>query len=74
MTEPNPIDQAFLKKLTDIVLANLQNDKFGVRELVRKSGYSHYILTRKLHSLTNKTINQFIRETRLQKALELLHN
>jgi TolB-like protein/AraC-like DNA-binding protein/Tfp pilus assembly protein PilF len=74
MTEPNPIDQAFLKKLTDIVLTNLQNDKFGVRELVKESGYSHYTLTRKLHSLTNKTINQFIRETRLQKALELLHN
>jgi len=72
MTEPNPIDQAFLRKLTDIVLANLQNDKFGVRDLIKKSGYSHYILTRKLHSLTNKTINQFIRETRLQKALELL--
>ena len=74
MAEPNPIDQAFLKKLTDIVVANLQSDKFGVRELVKKSGYSHYTLTRKLHSLTNKTINQFIRETRLQKALELLHN
>jgi TolB-like protein/AraC-like DNA-binding protein len=74
MAEPNPIDQAFLKKLTDIVVANLQSDKFGVRELVKKSGYSHYTITRKLHSLTNKTINQFIRETRLQKALELLHN
>ncbi len=72
MTEPNPIDQAILKKLTDIVLANLQNDKFGVRELIEKSGYSHYTLTRKLHSLTQKTINQFIRETRLGKALELL--
>ena len=74
MTEPNPIDQAFLKKLTNIVLANLQNDKFGVRELVKKSDYSHYTLARKLHSFSNKTINQFIRETRLQKALELLNN
>lgn len=64
MTEPNPINQAFLKKLTDIVLANLQNDRFGVREPVKKSGYSHYILTRKLNSITDKTINQFIRETR----------
>ena len=35
-------------------------------------GISHSSLLRKVRSLTGKSITQFIREMRLQKALELL--
>jgi TolB-like protein/AraC-like DNA-binding protein len=38
----------------------------------RESGMSLHRLNRKLNSVSNKTANQFIREVRLQKALELL--
>jgi AraC-like DNA-binding protein len=72
MTELFSMDQVFIRKLTDIVLNNLQNENFGVNELALESGLSIYVLTRRLHSITNKNINQFIRETRLQKALEML--
>jgi TolB-like protein/AraC-like DNA-binding protein len=72
MTESHSIDQESLKKLTEIVLANLGDENFGVNDLVKKSGYSRYRLAGKLHSLTDKTVNQFIREIRLQKALEIL--
>jgi TolB-like protein/AraC-like DNA-binding protein len=72
MTESHPRDLLFLSKLTEIVLANLENENFGVRDLVKESGYSRYKLARKLQSLKNNTVNQFIRETRLQKALEIL--
>lgn len=72
MTEHISMDQAFIRKLTDIILANLGNENFGVKELVRESGQSRYRLSRNLHSTTNKTISQFIRETRLSKALEML--
>ena len=73
MAASNPIDQAFLRKLTEIVLANLGNENFGVKDLVHKSGYSRYKLAGKLQLLKNKTANQFIREVRLQKAFEILH-
>ena len=65
-------NQAFISKLTDIVLANLQNEDFNVTDLARGSGMSLYSLSRKLHSIKRKTVNQFIREVRLQKALEML--
>jgi uncharacterized protein (TIGR02145 family) len=67
-------DQTFIIRLTEIILANLGNENFGVNELAHELGMSHHILRRRLHSITNKTINQFIRETRLKKALELLQN
>lgn len=74
MIKPLANDQMFLKKLTEITLANLGNENFGAKELARESGLSSSGLNRKLHTITNKTINQFIRETRLQKALEMLQN
>jgi tetratricopeptide (TPR) repeat protein/AraC-like DNA-binding protein len=72
MADPLSRNQAFIRKLTDIVLANLQNENFSVTDLARESGISLYNLSRKLHSIKKKTVNQFIREVRLQKALEML--
>jgi len=74
MTEPLSVDQVFIRKLTDIVLANLQNEDFSVTDLAHESGMSLYNLSRRLHSIRKKTVNQFIREVRLQKALEMLQN
>jgi len=74
MTEPLITDQIFIKKLTEIILANLKNENFGVKELAYLYGHSPSTLNRRLHSINQKTINQFIREVRLQKALELLQN
>ena len=65
-------DQKFVGMLTEIILANLDNENFGVNELARQAGMSHFVLSRKLYSAAGKTISQFIRETRLKKALELL--
>jgi uncharacterized protein (TIGR02145 family) len=74
MIEPAGKDQIFIGKLSEIILANLENENFGVKELADQSGNSQYILSQRIHSITGKTINQFIRETRLQKALEMLQN
>ena len=65
-------DQKFVGMLTEIILNNLENENFGVTDLARQAGMSHFVLSRRLHSVTGKTIIQFIRETRLKKALELL--
>ena len=74
MTEPVGKDQIFISKLSEIILANIGNENFGVKELADQSGISQYSLSRRLYSITRKTINQFIRETRLNKALEMLQN
>jgi len=70
--EPLSLDQAFIKKLTDIILANLENERFGVEELSHQMGMSHTTIHRKLRSYTRLSVSQFIREVRLQKAHEML--
>ena len=72
MAEFTPTDQIFIRKLTEIILTNLGNEAFGVKELAYESGIGLHSLNRKLSSINKKTINQFIREVRLQKALEIL--
>jgi AraC-like DNA-binding protein/tetratricopeptide (TPR) repeat protein len=74
MTEQLTTDQLFIRKLVDITVANLGNENFGVKELAQESGMTRSRLNRRLNAITNKTINQFIREVRLQKALEMLQN
>ena len=68
------MNNEFVKRLSDIVEANLADEKFGVEDLVREMGISHISLHRKLKTISNQTISQFIREIRLKKAKELLLN
>jgi len=72
MDEHLSMDQVFISKLTKIVQANLSDEKFSVEELIREAGISNSSIHRKLRSITNKSASQFIREIRLQSAMEML--
>ena len=65
-------EQKFIRNLTEKILANLNNNEFGVKELARELGASRTSLNRKLQKILNYTVNQFIREVRLQEALKML--
>ena len=67
-------DKDFIEKLTGIVLANIDNENFGVDELIKSTGLSHATVLHKIKSISQKTISQFICEIRLHKAFELLQN
>lgn len=66
-------DNEFIKKLTELILANLEDEKFGAKELVLKTGMNHSTIHRRLKSIVGKNISQFICEIRLRKALDLLN-
>ena len=65
-------DQDLIRKLTEIILANLSNENFGVSELAKETGMNYFSLNRKLRSIVKKTTSQFINEIRLQRAKEIL--
>jgi len=72
MNQTLSMDQLFLCRLTEITQANLENEKFGVEELARELGMSRSSLHRKLKYVYKHPVSQFIREIRLQKAMEML--
>jgi AraC-like DNA-binding protein/TolB-like protein/tetratricopeptide (TPR) repeat protein len=62
----------FIDKVRQIILDHLDDEKFGVSELASKIGLSRSQTFRKVKSLSNKSINQFIKETRLEESAKLI--
>jgi len=70
--ELNSRDRKFVDDLTQSVEKNLSNSQFGVNILAEAVFLSVSQLTRKLKTITGKTPADFIRNIRLEKALEML--
>jgi TolB-like protein/AraC-like DNA-binding protein len=74
MPETLSMNQTFIKKLTEIVLADLSVENFGAEELAKEAGMSRVNLYRKLRTAKHEDISHFIREVRLKRAMEMLLN
>jgi TolB-like protein/AraC-like DNA-binding protein len=68
------MDKIFLKKVSDVIDRNIEDEAFGISDLCKELGVSRSKLHRKLKSLAGKSTSQFIREFRLKRARELLRN
>lgn len=66
------IEDVFIQKVRQIMEANLDDDQFGIIQLCRSLGMSRAQLYRKFKSLTDTTVNDYLRKFRLHKARELL--
>ncbi|MFB6317130.1 helix-turn-helix domain-containing protein [Saccharicrinis sp. FJH54] len=64
----------FLNDLRNIISDNIRNEQFGVSELAEKVGMSRSNLLRKVTRQAGISVSQFIREVRLEHAMELLRN
>ena len=65
-------EDSFIEKLKQEIDSNLTNAQFGVEELAKKIGMSRSQLHRKLSVISGQSVSQFIREYRLQLAMDLL--
>ena len=68
----NPLDEAFLQKVLDVVAANFSNEEFSVEELSSHVNMSRSHLFRKLKALTGQTPLELIYHQRLKHARQLL--
>jgi len=74
MTELPSQDQLFLRKLGEIVEYNIAREDFDVEQLAREANMSRSAIHRRLSKLGKLNASHFIREIRLQKSREMLHN
>ncbi len=72
MTGATNNGQDFMRRLTEIIEANLQNEQFGVKELIREMGMSRSGFHRRITEVAKMPANQFICQVRLKKALKML--
>lgn len=65
-------DEEFLKKINEAILANIENELFGVSELADQLNMSQSSLLRKIKGISELTPNGYIRLVRLKRSAELL--
>lgn len=65
-------DEEFLKKLNEIVQANIQNPDFSLLDMADQLCMSRSSLNRKIKGILDVTPNDYIRIERLKKAAQLL--
>ncbi len=70
--EITSVDNRFLQDVFKTIKDNLDNEQFGVEDLMRALGFSRSQLHRKLKALLDKSANQLIVEVRLNEAYRLL--
>jgi len=70
----NSIDNEFLQKLTTTIDEHLEDEALTVEELAKKVNLSRSQLHRKLKALTDQSATEFLRNYRLDRAMELLRN
>jgi signal transduction histidine kinase/ligand-binding sensor domain-containing protein/DNA-binding NarL/FixJ family response regulator len=66
------IDERFMKKLLEVVEANIADPNFGIKEMTTQMNMSHSVLFRKIKSLTGLNVVEFMRSFRLKKAALIL--
>lgn len=67
------IDEQFLRKATQLIEENMNEDSFTTERFCKEIGISRAHLYRKLKTLTNQSATEFIRSVRLKRAAELLN-
>ncbi len=72
MQQSNSIENEFLRSLTEIISANISDERFGVSELAVEAGMSRSNLLRKVKAITNLSVSRFIRQVRLKSAMDML--
>ncbi len=65
-------DKEFLVTLTELLDKHFGEEDFGVDRLSRKIGMSPPVLYKKLKAVTGLTVNEVIKNHRMQKAAEML--
>ena len=66
------MSKSFIDEVRSIVISNIADENFGVQELAASLTLSSSQTLRKVKAATGKTVNQYIRELRLEKAAKLL--
>lgn len=68
----NSPDEAFLKQAIGIIEKHLANSDFNVHVFIEEMGMSRSVVYRKIKALTDQSTIDFIKETRLKKAAQIL--
>ena len=65
-------DEAFLEKFEALIMENISNPDFTVREMEQKLGFSRSSFNRKVNAMLGMSPNEYLRQRRLALAAQML--
>jgi len=68
----NPRDEKFLSSVVDVIMKNMGNENFSVREITDALCVSRSLLHMKLKKLVDLSVTEFVRNIRMKEARERL--
>ena len=72
MQEASQRDNIFLKRVNSLILEHISDEQFGVSELAEELAMSRSNLLRKIKSITDLSVSQYIRQVRLEHAMAMI--
>lgn len=66
------VEDTFMLKIKQITEAHLSDSGFGVEQFSREIGMSQSQLLRKMKAISNKTVIEFLKDYRLERAAQLI--
>jgi signal transduction histidine kinase/DNA-binding response OmpR family regulator len=70
----NKLDRKFIHEFTALVESNIANENFSIEDICKNIGVSRVQLYRKIKALLGCNVNDYILNTRMQKAKYLLQH
>jgi YesN/AraC family two-component response regulator len=70
----NNLDEQFIQKVVDIIKGNISENGLNADKIAGELNVSRSFLYEKIHALSGKTVNEFVRIIRLKAACELMEN
>ena len=74
MSSLSPLDERFIAKLNQLVLENIKTEDIDIAFMTDKMAMSHSTFYRKVKALTGMSANEYIRNIKLHKGMELLRS
>lgn len=68
----NPHDEKFMERLVELIMSNLDNDKFSIKDITDSLSISRSFLHIKLKNLADLSATEFIRTIRMKEARKKL--
>ncbi len=65
-------DEAFLEKFETLIMENISNPDFSVKDMEQKLGFSRSSFNRKINALLGTSPNEYLRQRRLALAAQML--
>jgi AraC-like DNA-binding protein len=65
-------DEAFLEKFETLIVENISNPDFSVKDMEQKLGFSRSSFNRKINALLGMSPNEYLRQRRLTLAAQML--